>query len=198
MAPKSKFNKDQIIEAAFEIARTEGIGGITIRKVADKLGSSIAPIYVNFKDVDELIQEVVNKTFEVNRQLIKEQNTGYPFRDIGAASLKFAKEYSALFRDLVMKQNDYINNLEQDEDMLVEMMKQDPTLESFSNDELRTILLKMRIFQIGLSLMVANELLPDDFNEEKMMHMLGSTASDIITAAQIRKGKNTGITGGTK
>jgi AcrR family transcriptional regulator len=189
MAPKSKFNKDQIIDAAFEIARTEGLDGITIRKVADQLGSSIAPIYVNFKDVDELIQEVVNKTLEVNRQLIKEQNTGYPFRDIGAASLKFAKEYSALFRDLVMKKNEYIRNLDQDENMLVRMMKQDPTLEGFSNDELRTILLKMRIFQIGLSLMVANELLPEHFDEEKTMHMLGSTARDIITAAHMRKGK---------
>jgi AcrR family transcriptional regulator len=198
MAPKSKFNKDQIIDAAFEIARTEGIDGITIRKVADKLGSSIAPIYVNFKDVDELIQEVIYKTFEVNRQLIKEQNTGNPFHDIGAASLKFAKEYSALFRDLVMKKNDYINNLEQDEDMLVGMMKQDPTLEGLSDDELRTILLKMRIFQIGLSIMVANELLPDNFDEKKMMHMLGSTAGDIITSAQIRKGKNSGDkTGGS-
>ncbi len=61
MAPKSKFKKDQIIDAAFEIARTEGIDRITIRKVAEKLGSSIAPIYVNFKEVDELIQEVIKK-----------------------------------------------------------------------------------------------------------------------------------------
>lgn len=52
MAPKKKFTKDQIIDAAFEIARTEGIEFITIRKVAEKLGGSIAPIYVNFKEAN--------------------------------------------------------------------------------------------------------------------------------------------------
>lgn len=69
MAPKTKFKKEQIVDAAFEIARTEGLEGITIRKVAERLGSSIAPIYVNFKDVDELIQAVIRKTFTISKQL---------------------------------------------------------------------------------------------------------------------------------
>ncbi|RAV22986.1 TetR/AcrR family transcriptional regulator [Paenibacillus contaminans] len=187
MAPKSKFTKEQIIDAAFEIARTEGINGITIRKVADKLGSSIAPIYVNFNEVDELIQEVVNKTIDVSKQLLMEQNTGNPFYDIGVASLRFAKEYSVLYRDLVMKKNDHIQDHEHEMGNLVELMKQDPHLEGLTNEELMTILLKMKIFQTGLSLMVANGLLPADFDEGKTIQILNSTAIDIIGAAQMRK-----------
>lgn len=190
MAPKSKFTKDQIIDAAFDIARTEGIDRITIRKVAEKLGSSIAPIYVNFKEVDELIQEVIKKTFAISKQLLMEQNTGHPFHDIGVASLRFAKEYSVLFRDLVMKKNDHMSDHNNEMGMLVEMMKQDPELEGLTDGELMTILLKMKIFQTGLSVMVANELLPDDFDEQKMIHILNSTAKDIIAAAQMRKEKN--------
>jgi AcrR family transcriptional regulator len=190
MAPKSKFKKEQIIDAAFEIARTEGIDRITIRKVADKLGSSIAPIYVNFNKVDELIEEVIKKTHTISKQLLMEQNTGNPFHDIGVASLRFAKEYSVLFRDLVMKKNDHMNNQEDDMGNLVELMKQDPLLEGLTEGELMTILLKMKIFQTGLSIMVANGLLPDDFDEEKMIHMLNSTAMDIVTAAQMRKAGN--------
>ncbi|MED4600235.1 TetR family transcriptional regulator [Paenibacillus validus] len=190
MAPKSKFKKDQIIDAAFEIARTEGIDRITIRKVAEKLGSSIAPIYVNFKEVDELIQEVIKKTFAISKQLLMEQNTGHPFHDIGVASLRFAKEYSVLFRDLVMKKNEYMNDHDHEMGMLVELMKQDPHLEGLTDGELMTILLKMKIFQTGLSVMVANGLLPDDFDEEKMIHLLNSTAMDIIDAAQMRKAGN--------
>lgn len=187
MAPKSKFTKEQIIDAAFEIARTEGINGITIRKVADKLGSSIAPIYVNFNEVDELIQEVVNKTIDVSKQLLMEQNTGNPFYDIGVASLRFAKEYSVLYRDLVMKKNDHMQDHEHEMGNLVELMKQDPHLEGLPNEELTTILLKMKIFQTGLSVMVANGLLPADFDEGKTIHILNSTAIDIIGAAQMRK-----------
>lgn len=187
MAPKSKFKKDQIIDAAFEIAKAEGIDSITIRKVADKLGSSIAPIYVNFKEVDELIEEVIKKTYAISRQLLKEQNTGNPFHDIGVASLRFAKEYSVLFRDLVTKNYDGMNNQEQDMGLLVEMMKQDSLLKGLSEDELMMILLKMKIFQTGLCIMVANGLLPEGFDEEKMIHMLDSTAMDIVAAAQMRK-----------
>ncbi|NIK77107.1 AcrR family transcriptional regulator [Paenibacillus castaneae] len=190
MAPKSKFTKEQIIDAAFDIARTEGIDGITIRKVAERLGSSIAPIYVNFKEVDELVQEVIQKTFAISKQLLMEQNSGHPFHDIGVASLRFAKEYSVLYRDLVMKENEYLNSQDDEMAILVELMRRDPDLEGLTEGELMTLLLKMKIFQTGLCVMVANGLLPVEFDEEKMMHLLNSTAMDIIGAAQIRKAGN--------
>ncbi|HCF51225.1 MAG TPA: TetR/AcrR family transcriptional regulator, partial [Syntrophomonas sp.] len=34
MGPKIKFTKEQIIDAAFEIAKAEGIDNITMRKIA--------------------------------------------------------------------------------------------------------------------------------------------------------------------
>lgn len=61
MPPKNKFSKEQISEAAFAIAENEGIDRITIRKVADRLGSSIAPIYVNFTDVEALSKPLLTK-----------------------------------------------------------------------------------------------------------------------------------------
>ncbi|MBS4219608.1 TetR/AcrR family transcriptional regulator [Bacillus sp. FJAT-49711] len=190
MAPKKKFSKEQIIEAAFEIAKTEGMDSISIRKVAEKLGSSIAPIYVNFNEVDELKKEVMKKIIELSNQLLSEQNSGHPFRDIGVASLRFAREYSVLFRDLVMKQNEYMDNYDDDMgDGLVEMMKGDSNLEGFSKDELMTIFFKMRIFTTGLSVMVANGLLPKEFSEEKGVELLNSTAADVITSARLKKGR---------
>ncbi|MBS4197109.1 TetR/AcrR family transcriptional regulator [Lederbergia citri] len=189
MAPKKKFSKEQIIDAAFEIAKTDGMDSISIRKVAEKLGSSIAPIYVNFSEVDELKKEVMKKIIELSNQLLSEQNSGHPFRDIGVASLRFAREYSVLFRDLVMKQNEYMDSY--DDDMghgLVEMMKGDSNLAGFSQEELMTIFFKMRVFTVGLSVMVANGLLPKEFNEEKGVEFLNSTATDVITTARLNKG----------
>lgn len=185
MPPKRKFSKEQIIDAAFEIARIEGLDSITIRKVAEKIGSSIAPIYVNFETVDGLKEEVVKKTFAVSHQLLQEQDSGNPFHDIGMASLRFAKEYNVLFMDLVMKQNEYMN--EYDETMgkdLVQLMKKDKDLKGFTDEELMNILLKMRIFQVGLSVMVANNLLPTAANEETL---LKSAGKDMILAAKQRK-----------
>lgn len=187
MPPKKKFSKEQVVDAAFEIARLEGIDNITIRKVADQLGSSIAPIYVEFDTVDELLQEVIKKTFAISKRLLEEQNTGNPFLDIGVASLRFAKEYPVLFKNLIDK-NNYRNGYDEfiDRD-LVNQMKNDPELEGFSNEELLDILLKMRIFQTGLSVMVANGLLHEDLTDEKLINLLERTASDIIIATRLGK-----------
>lgn len=185
MPPKKKFTRAQIIDAAFDIAKTEGIESISIRKVASHLGSSIAPIYVNFDTVEELIQEVVKKTHDISSKLLNEQNTGNPFLDIGMASLRFAKEYSILFRDLIMKPNQHIQELNQEMGKdLVEAMKKDPDLEGLSEDELSTILLKMRIFQTGLSVMVANGIFPKDVTDEQIVHLLMETGSDIVFSAK--------------
>ncbi|PAV28050.1 TetR family transcriptional regulator [Virgibacillus profundi] len=187
MAPKKKFSREDIIDAAFDIAKVEGIDSITIRKVAQKLESSIAPIYVNFNDIEELIKEVVMKTVDISRQMLAEQNSGEPFRDIGIASIKFAKEYSVLFRDLIMKNSAHMQYESNDISVVIEQMEKDPTLAGFSEEELQTILLKMQIFQTGLSVMVANGLLPENFSEEMMIEMLDSTAEDVIATSHFRK-----------
>ena len=191
MGPKVKFTREQIIDAAFEIARTEGIDSITMRKIAEKIGSSVAPIYVNFKNVDELNEALIEKIISISHQLLMEENTGNPFRDMGSASLRFAMEYSVIFRDLVIKGGKYMQGY--DEKMmpaLIEEMQNDPELKGFTVDELKTILLKMRIFQLGLSIMAANSLLPKEYNKQDMMDILSSTADDVIMSAKLRRGYN--------
>lgn len=190
MGPKNKFLKEQIINAAFEIANTEGIDNITMRKIAQKMGCSVAPIYVNFQDTNELIEALVEKIIGVSQKLLLEESTGNPFHDMGRASLRFAMEYSVLFRDMVMKSNNYMKDY--DEKMmpeLIEEMKKDPELEGFTTDELKIILLKLRIFQLGLSVMVANGTLPKDYGMQNLMDILASAANDVILSARISKGQ---------
>jgi len=189
MPPKKKFSRQQIIDTAFDVAKQEGIDAVTIRKVADRMGSSIAPIYVNFNDIEELKQAVIHKTFAVSQEMLKEQYSPKPFRNIAIASLRFAREYSVLFRDLVMKNNRYMKEYEPYLVNVVEIMKEDSDLAGFSEEELMGILFKMRVFQLGLSVMYANGLLPDEFTEDRLIAVLDSTGNDIITAARIRKEK---------
>jgi AcrR family transcriptional regulator len=189
LGPKTKFTREQIIDAAFDIAKSEGIDSITMRKIAEKMGSSVAPIYVNFKNVDELNEALIEKIISISRQLLLEENTGNPFRDIGMASLRFAMEYSVIFRDMVIKSGKYMQGYDEKiMPTLIEEMQKDPELRGFTIDELKTILLKIRIFQLGLSMMAANGLLPKDYSKQDMMDILSSTADDVIMSAKIRKG----------
>lgn len=72
--------------------------------------------------------------------------------------------------------------------VLIEEMQKDPELKGFTIDELKIILLKMRVFQLGLSMMVANSLLPKEYKKQNMMDILASTADDVIMSAKLRKG----------
>lgn len=49
MPPKAKITKEMIINAAFDIARTEGAEQINARTVSQKLGCSTQPVMYNFQ-----------------------------------------------------------------------------------------------------------------------------------------------------
>lgn len=188
MPPKNKFSKEQIIEVAFNIAKKEGFDGITIRKVAEKLNSSVAPIYVNFLDIEDLKKAVVTKVYEISNSIVKEQNTGDIFLNIGIASVKFAKEYSAIFKDLVLKSNNYIENYDEEVGAtIIEQMKKDPSLVIFTDEELKEILMKMRVFQVGLSIMATNESFAAELTEERIIELLDSTGEDVMNGMISRK-----------
>jgi hypothetical protein len=73
---------------------------------------------------------------------------------------------------------------------LIEEMKKDPELDGFTIDELKTILLKLRIFQLGLSVMAANRMLPKDYKLKDLMDILSSAADDVILSERLRKHKS--------
>lgn len=181
MAPRKKFSREQIVAAAFDIARSEGTAKLTIRKVAEALGSSIAPIYVNFETAEELIEAVLKEIVALSQQLIAQQQTGNPFRDIGLASLKFARDYPNLFRDLITIQKQQMQHHQAGmTPELLQLMRQDPELAGLSDEQLPELLLRMRVFQMGLSVMIAHDLLPEADNEDAQIALLMNTGADLI------------------
>lgn len=188
MPPKKKYSRQQIVETAFKLAKDNGFENLTARKVADELGSSVAPIYVSFDDIKDLKRAVAHKAFNISREMSKEEVTGDRFLDIGIASLRFAKQYSKLFQELVLKKNDYMEDYDQElGDGIIEEMSDDSKLSDFTDEELRMILLKMRIFQLGLSVMVANDILPEDFDEETQIELLASMGTDVIIGTRFNE-----------
>lgn len=187
MPPKTKFNKDDIVEAAFEIAREEGFAGITARSVAKRLRCSVAPIYLNFETIDDLIKAVVERVFALSDELLKKQDGSDLFENIGKASLVFAREYPVFFRELVMQQNPYMASYETVQDALVEAMAEDENLRGLTYDERKRLLLKMRIFQTGISVMAANGNLPSWLDDQAAEALLMEMGEDILRIQQIKQ-----------
>lgn len=186
MPPKKKITREQLVETALAIANEEGLGNITIRKIANRLECSIAPIYVNFKDVEELKQEVVAQAMAISKALILEQNSGDPFLDIGIASVIFAKRYPLLFDELGIKDNQHYGNQIESKNFVIQQMKQDTELSTFKDLELELLLLKMQAFQAGLSLLARKEQYSNILTDDMIIKILSDTGNDILNGMKER------------
>ncbi len=103
MPPKAKFKKEEIVSAALNIARTDGIDCVTARSVGEKLGSSARPIFTVFQSMDEVIQSVIKAAKMHYDRYIQVGLSATPaFKGVGMAYIRFAKEEPQLFRLLFM------------------------------------------------------------------------------------------------
>lgn len=59
--PKQRITKEMVVDAAFEIARKDGIEKATVKTIAEKLGCSVQPIYSYCKNMDGLKNDVAEK-----------------------------------------------------------------------------------------------------------------------------------------
>lgn len=102
MPPKIKITKEMIIDAAFEIVRTEGADNINVRNIAKKLECSTQPIMYQFNTVDEIKKEVYQKTDAVHTRYITDVQGFFnnPMLEIGMLYIRFGVEESHLFRFL--------------------------------------------------------------------------------------------------
>lgn len=58
MAPRSKFTRQELIDASFKIVRERGSDALTAKAIADELHISTRPIFTCFGSMDEVRREV--------------------------------------------------------------------------------------------------------------------------------------------
>ena len=190
MPPKTKFSKADVIEAAFELAKAEGFTGITARGVASRLGCSVAPIYVNFATIEELVEAVVKRVFSITDELLGRQNGPNVFENIGRASIAFAREYPVLLRELVLQPNPYMASYASIESAMIELLAQDESLRGWTLEQRQRLLFKVRVFQVGLSVMVANGHIPCWLDESSTDEVLMEAGDDFVLASATRMEAN--------
>lgn len=103
MPPKPKYTKEEIILAAFELAREEGIDSVVARSVGARLGTSATPIFTVFSSMDELKAEVILRAREKCLSYMDGVFDYTPaFKEFGMRWVRFSMEepnlYHILFR----------------------------------------------------------------------------------------------------
>ena len=107
MPRKTVIHKQDIINAAVEIVRTNGYENLNARAIAQYLGCSTQPIFSNFRNMEDLTGNVVQRSLEIYNDFVAEEfkwpHDYPPYKTNGMAYIRFAMEEKNLFKLLFMR-----------------------------------------------------------------------------------------------
>ncbi|HPG41323.1 MAG TPA: hypothetical protein PLP19_22240 [bacterium] len=164
MPPATTFEKEMILEEAFNIIRKDGLVKLTARNIAHNLGCSTQPVYSEFGSMKKLQNAVLKKAYQFAIDyFLQEKQSKEIFYTMGLRYFQFSREEKALFK-LLFLEGEYaftIEKMRQISPPLVERMKQDRNLHSLAEDRIRRIGRDMWIYTHGLVSMAFFSELPD-------------------------------------
>lgn len=111
--PKQRITKEMVVEAAFEIARTNGMELVLVKNIAEKIGCSVQPIYSYCTNMEGLRQDVVTRVkIFIQDFVLNHLDKKDLFRSTGKAYIQLAKEEPNLFKIFILHRRDGISSLE--------------------------------------------------------------------------------------
>ena len=168
--------KEMIIDAAFNITKEKGFSKLSNREIAKYLNCSIRPIYYQFKNSEDLMNEL-NKvmikffydflTNNMNDEMPKYKQTGINY-------IKFAKEEKNIFKVLFMsKTNLSINEfIDAADGNFNEVEKYINMSTSLVGKDLKSFHVKMWLFTHGIATLIASGAV--NLTDEEISNLLSS------------------------
>ena len=103
MPPKAKFTRQEIIDAAVDIARRAPLEAVTAQELASVLGTSTRPVFTYFRTLEEVRAAVVEEAGKIYGQYVERGlSMNPPFKGYGMETIRFAREEPNLFRLLFL------------------------------------------------------------------------------------------------
>lgn len=192
MPPTRKFTKEEIIKVAYDLAKHEGLDGINARRIASILGSSVQPIFHNFKNMEELKEAVYDKIYNLYQEYMQNgSEKEKPYKEMGLSYIKFAKDYPEFFKIIFMQKtslNPESFILADDKSNKVIALGQQLTGLNF--EEQKIFHVRVWIFTHGIACLVATNTIK--ISDSEIDKLLESTVKDMLTGYlnQKERGKN--------
>ena len=111
MAPRNKYTREEMIEAAVRVVREKGIDALTAKALAGELGVSTQPVFTCFHTIEEAKREVRVAAERVYDRYVEDGlRMKVPFLGVGMQYIRFAKEEPQLYRLLFLTTNENGNS----------------------------------------------------------------------------------------
>ena len=113
MARKEMISKSDIRTAAFCMNKEQGISEVTARKLAAYAGCSTQPIFRNYKNMEECLDDVYEDCLTCFDEFYNsfDKSSHVPFVNLGMAYIAFASKEPNVFSYLFMTKNTHGMNL---------------------------------------------------------------------------------------
>lgn len=111
--PPVRIKKEDIIKGTIKFIKENGIENLSARTLARSIKCSTQPLFKQFKNMDDLKEQVFNDVNKIHKSMIDKgkEKHDIPFIGIGLAYIEFAKKEPNLFRFLFLSNNTKCNNI---------------------------------------------------------------------------------------
>lgn len=180
---KPVFTREDVVAAGLAVVGREGLVQLSARRVAEELGSSTAPVYSNFANMEELADEVKRAAVAELLAASRVPRTGDAFRDMGLGILRYIWERPAVYASLFLEQSDGYDPGPDFLEALVEATVQLPQLAPLPMEERLIVLKKLALFTHGLATEICQGC-ADDCTLETMETMMTEVGDAIMSHAR--------------
>jgi len=161
LPPTVKVTKENIVDAAVDIVRQNGIEAVNARSVASALGCSTQPIFSNYPTMEHLKTAVAERAAELYRAYLRDavaSNKWPPYKATGMGYIRFATEETELFKLLYMGKNHVgVNDADWQRAVEVQMKAT-----GMSVEQAERFHLEMWVYVHGIAVMIATGYLSFD------------------------------------
>lgn len=139
---KKSFPKELILSNAIELAKSVGFKKLTMRKLAERVGSSVMPIYTIYESKEDLLQDIYQ---HIVVDLISIENYFKRNNEVLIQGIKSP----AFYRDM-RDFNPVSDNVEAMYQDTIALMKREPKLKHFNEQELSSLHFDISVYITGI------------------------------------------------
>lgn len=180
MARKKEIFKQQILEVAYKMAIENGVDSLTARKVAEAADCSTQPIYLEFKNMNDLRHQVLEMIQEkLKSSVFEESFVGDPLIDLELSYIYFAAKHPELFRAMYVEGKFGSADISEfSMEIGLRKLEESYPENDFSEDKKRNIVTGSWIIATGIGALVATGMI--EINQDQMVEILSAQINDFI------------------
>lgn len=160
--PKARITKEMVVDAAFEVARSEGVENVNARTVSQRLGCSTQPVMYHFATIEEMKKAAYAKADRFHAEYL--MNVGSEedvMLGIGLNYIRFAVSEPQLFRFLFQSgfavENSVLQMIDSEELKPVLSVMQEAM--GLNMEQTKEVFLTLALFVHGYASIIANNAL---------------------------------------